>query len=194
MGVEVELKAHVSDHALLKKRIEALTGISSCLCELKQDTYLSPKWEDSHFRMRLEQRGPSFESMQGTLVFTYKNKELADGIEVNEEVEFNASSDQDVAALHFFLSMGYEIYITKTKRGYVYSYSVCPDLPPLTIELVEVVGLGWFIEIEFVLENPSKVEMAREKLLLVLDQVGVGRSSVEEKYYMDMLKKRKPEA
>ncbi|MBI9093446.1 MAG: CYTH domain-containing protein [Sphaerochaeta sp.] len=194
MNMEVELKAHVSDYALLKKRLESLTGISACLCEYKQDTYFSPKGEDSHFRMRLEQKGPSFDSMQGTLVFTYKNKERTDGIEVNEEVEFTASSDQGAAALQFFLSMGYEIYITKTKRGYVYTYTVCPELPLMTVELVEVVGLGWFIEMEFVLENSSKVELAREKLLHVLDRVGVDRSSIEDEYYMHMLKKKKPEA
>ena len=194
MRVEVELKAHVSDFAQLQKRIESLAGVSPSLCEYKEDTYFSQSEEDALFRMRLEQTGSSFDAMQGTLVFTYKNKTLKEGIEVNEEVEFNSTSDQAKAALQFFLSMGYELYITKTKKGYVYTYSVVPDLPLLTIELVEVVGLGWFIEMEFILEDTSMVERARNCLLLVLDQVGVERSSVENEYYMHMLKKKKPEA
>jgi len=194
MGLEVELKAHVSDHALLQQRIESLRGISPCLCEHKQDTYFSRTGEDALFRMRLVQSGPSFVSMQGTLVFTYKNKTIQEGVEVNEEMEFSSTSDQGPFAQQFFISMGYEVYITKTKKGYVYAYPVAPDLPLLTIELVEVVGLGWFLEMEFILEDSSKVEAARHSLLLVLDQVGVDRCAIEDEYYMHLLKKKKPEA
>lgn len=194
MSLEVELKAHVSDHLALQKRLELLPGISPALCELKQDTYFSHPNEDALFRMRLEQTGKSFESMQGTLVFTYKNKALKEGIEVNEEVEFCSPSDQGPSALQFFLSMGYEVYITKTKRGYAYTYAVEPELPLLTIELVEVIGLGWFIEMEFVLENKSLIGQARDSLLSTLDALGIGRSDIEDQYYMHMLKKKKPEA
>ncbi|HKM07678.1 MAG TPA: CYTH domain-containing protein [Sphaerochaeta sp.] len=194
MSFEVELKAHVSDPLALQKRLELLPSISPAICELKQDTYFCRKGGDALFRMRLEQTGKSFESMQGSLVFTYKNKVIRDGIEVNEEVEFSSSSDQSPCALQFFLNMGHEVYITKTKRGYIYTYSVVPELPLLTIELVEVVALGWFIEMEFVLEDKSLIEQARYNLLLVLDSLGIGRSDIEDRYYMHLLKKKKPEA
>lgn len=194
MSLEVELKAHVSDHALLRKRIEALPGVSPLLCELKEDTYFSHPNEDALFRVRLEQTGQSFESMQGTLVFTYKNKALTEGIEVNEEVEFSSSSDQGPSSLHFFLSLGYEIYITKTKRGYVFTYPVASDLPLLTVELVEIIDLGWFLELEFVLEEPSMVERARAALLSFLSLLGIDHASIESEYYMHLLKKKKPEA
>jgi len=194
MGLEVELKAHVLDHSLLKKRIEALSGISSGLCEHKSDTYFSRIGEDALFRMRLVQSGPCFESMQGTLVFTFKNKTLKEGIEVNEELEFNSTSDQAPSALQFFLNLGYEIYITKTKRGYLYTYPVISGLPVLTIELVEVASLGWFIEMEFVLEDISMVEQAKVRLLQILDLLGISRSAIEDEYYMHLLTKKKPEA
>ncbi len=194
MGLEVELKAHVQDYALLKQSIEALPGISSVLCEHKEDTYFSRIGEDAHFRMRLVQMGPSFEEMQGTLVFTYKNKTLKEGIEVNEELEFSSPSDQAPSALKFFLGLGNEIYITKTKKGYIYTFFVSSKLPLLTIELVEVIGLGWFIEMEFVLEDASLIDRARDGLLLVLDLLCVPRSAIEDRYYMHLLKKQKPEA
>ena len=194
MGLEVELKAHVLDHALLKQRIEALAGISSVLCEHKSDTYFSRIGEDALFRMRLDQSGPTFASMQGTLVFTYKNKTLKEGIEVNEELEFNSTSEEAPSALQFFLSLGFEIYITKTKRGYLYTYPVGPEFPLLTVELVEVASLGWFIEMEFVLGDISMVAEAKDSLLHVLDMLGIPRSAIEAEYYMHMLKKKKPEA
>ncbi|HKL58484.1 MAG TPA: adenylate cyclase [Sphaerochaeta sp.] len=196
MSFEVELKAHVLDHVLLQQRIEALVGISPALCELKEDTYFSLPGEDVHFRMRLEQSGPSFDTMQGHVVFTYKDKTRKEGIEVNEEVEFSSPSDQSPFALQFFLNMGYELYIKKTKRGYLYTYPVSGELPVLTIELVEVLGLGWFLEMEFVLEDIAKarVELAKAFLLSVLDELGIDHSQIEEKYYMHLLKKKKPEA
>ncbi len=192
MSLEIELKAHVADPLELHKRLEALAGISSPLCELKSDTYLSK--EEVLFRMRAEQQGPSFEQMQGTLVFTYKNKSRKCGIEVNEEVEFTSSIDQAEPALSFFLGLGYEVYITKTKKGYLYTYPVAADLPPLVIELVEVLGLGWFIEMEFVLEDEGKVGQAKQALLDVLSLLEIKESAIEGEYYMQMLKKKKPEA
>ncbi|NBK22736.1 MAG: CYTH domain-containing protein [Spirochaetia bacterium] len=193
MGLEVELKAHVSDHVSLKQRIETLSGISSAVCEYKQDTYFCLAGEDALFRMRLEKSGPSFDAMQGLLFFTHKDKTLRKGIEVNEEVEFCCPSSQWPSALQFFLNLGYEVFITKTKRGYHYTYPIGQDLPPMTVELVEVFGLGWFLEMEFVLDDTAKVEQARDCLLNALDQVGIDHAMIEEEYYMHMLKK-KPEA
>ena len=194
MALEVELKAHVAEPLLLQQRIEALAGISLARCELKEDTYLSLEGEDALFRIRAEQTGRSFESMEGSLVFTYKNKAIKDGIEVNEEVEFTSTSDQGGAALQFFLSLGYVTYITKTKKGYLYTYTASKDLPPLTIELVEIATLGWFIEMEFVLEDHSRVNLAKKTLLDLLTQLGIKHSKIEREYYMHLLKKKKPEA
>lgn len=194
MALEVELKAHVADPLQLKGRLEALEGISSPFCELKEDTYFCRRGEDALFRMRVEQSGPSFDAMQGTLAFTYKDKAIKGGIEVNEEVEFTSHPDQGSSALEFFLSLGYELYLTKTKKGYLYTYPVALDLPLLTIELVEVMGLGWFLEIELVLDERDKVDRAQKALVGFLSLLGIKESAIEEAYYMHMLKKKKPEA
>ncbi len=195
MAFEVELKAHVAEPLLLKDRLETLQGISSALCELKEDTYFSCKGEDALFRMRIEQSGPSFAAMQGTLVFTYKEKTMRGGVEVNEEVEFTSSPDQGEAARLFFLKLGYEVYITKIKKGYLYTLPVLPTLPPLTIELVEVVGLGWFLELEFVVEDADLVDQAQGALLDFLSLLKIEESAIEGAYYMHMLKPQKrPEA
>jgi len=194
MSLEVELKAHIADPLALQGRLEALAGISVALCELKSDTYLSFKGKDTLFRMRVEQSGPSFAEMQGTLVFTYKDKSRKEGIEVNDEVEFTSSPDQAESALAFFLSMGYEVYITKTKKGYRYTYPFSAFLPPLVIELVEVTGLGWFVEMECILEDERKVPQAKKALLNLLSLLGIKESAIEGEYYMQLLKKKKPEA
>lgn len=188
MGFEVELKAHVSDPERLRIAIEALSLIGGPTFEIKEDIYYALPGEDALFRLRRESSGPSFTDLSGQLIFTRKYKTLKDGIEVNQELEFCASDSQFEQAHAFCLSLGYEVYIRKTKKGYFYSYSVTEDFPLLHLELVEVPPLGWFLEMEFVLEDEKKVPMARTFLIQMLQKLGIDQSSIESRYYMHLLK------
>ncbi|MFA6784387.1 MAG: CYTH domain-containing protein [Sphaerochaeta sp.] len=190
MGFEVELKAHVDDPIHTKTIIEGLAGISPLQCEYKDDIYYGFHGEEPVFRLRRESYGKDFSHMTGSLLFTSKQKSLKDGIEVNREHEFSVSDDQSEQAEQFCTSLGYEIYIRKTKKGYLYEYSPLEDLPPLHVELVEVLGLGWFVEMEFILEDEALIEKSKNTLLSVLDSLLIARESVEERYYMHLLKER----
>nr|WP_321304161.1 CYTH domain-containing protein [uncultured Sphaerochaeta sp.] len=188
MSYEVELKAHVDDPITLKHDIEQQPGIGEVCCEEKDDIYYALAGQEPLFRLRMERFGPSFHELSGNVRFTRKYKSLKDGIEVNEEVEFLSSSDQAEYAHAFFLSLGYEVYIRKTKRGYSYDWVFDETLSPLHIELVEIASLGWFLEMEFVLETAERVPYARTRLLEVLSLLGVPQERIEERYYMHLLK------
>ncbi len=188
MAYEVELKAHVHDQAKMKCRLDALNGVSAPLCEIKEDVYYCTPGEDALFRLRRESIGPSFSALSGQLVFTRKYKTLKDGIEVNQELEFSADDSQFENAHAFCLSLGYEVHIRKTKRGYAYSYQVSDDLPLLHLELVEVPPLGWFLEMEFILEEEKKVPIARTFLMEMLHRLGLDQADIESRYYTHLLK------
>lgn len=188
MAIEVELKAHATDWELLKDRIEKQKGLAGPLCEVKDDIYYCRSGEDALFRLRLEQSGPSFSTLQGQVVFTRKYKQMHDGIEVNQELEFCCEAEESEKAQAFFLSLGFEQYIRKTKKGYSYTWNVDQQLPPLHLELVEVGTLGWFLEMEFVLADEEKVPLARTFLRTVLAQLGVAEQQIESRYYMHLLK------
>lgn len=188
MAMEVELKAHVKDWQLLKERIEQQVGLEGPVYELKDDIYYCREGEDALFRLRLEQKGPSFSKLAGQVVFTRKYKQLKEGIEVNEELEFCCDANEAEAADTFFLSLGFEHYTRKTKKGYFYTWKVDASLPPLHLELVEVGSLGWFLEMEFVLEDEKKVPLARTFLRTILAQLGVDEQAIESRYYMHLLK------
>ncbi len=187
MAMEVELKAHVQDWQLLKERIEQQVGLEGPVYELKDDIYYCREGEDALFRLRLEQKGPSFSKLAGQVVFTRKYKQLKEGIEVNEELEFCCDANEAEAADTFFLSLGFEHYTRKTKKGYFYTWKVDASLPPLHLELVEVGSLGWFLEMEFVLEDEKKVPLARTFLRTILAQLGVDEQRIESRYYMHLL-------
>lgn len=188
MSFEVELKAHIQDPEELRRKLEAVSGIAGPVFEVKDDIYYANVGEDALFRLRRESRGPSFDEMSGQLIFTRKYKTLKDGIEVNQELEFAASDSQFDQAHAFFLSLGYELYIRKTKKGYSYQCSVSDALPCLHLELVEVPPLGWFLEMEFVLEDETKVPIARTFLVTILEELGIDQSCIESRYYMHLLK------
>ncbi len=188
MAWEVEVKAHVDDPLTLQNRIESLHGISDRVCEEKDDIYYSVPGEKALFRMRKEVAGPSFEHGKGIVIFTRKHKAIEEGIELNQEIEFAAELSQFESAHAFFLSLGYEEYVRKTKRGYSYEYNCEPELVPLHIELVHVASLGWFLEMEFVLPSKEQIPLARNLLRSVLKDLGVSDTAIEDRYYMDLLK------
>ncbi len=189
MALEVELKAHVEDPITLRHTLDGLGGISKAVCEVKQDIYYTEvKDEDPLFRLRLESTGPSFSELTGKIWFTRKYKSLKDGIEVNKEIEFTSSADQHEKAHEFCLSLGYQEYIRKTKRGYFYTYTSKDYPAPLHIELVEIAGLGWFLEMEFLLDEEKQVSEAKTCLHQMLSLLDISEEAIEERYYMHMLK------
>lgn len=56
------------------------------------------------------------------------------------------------------------------------------------VELVEVPPLGWFVEMEFLVEDEKNISRAKALLHEVLAHLGIPESSIEGKYYMDMLR------
>jgi adenylate cyclase class 2 len=188
MAIEVELKAHVNDWQQLKATIDREHAVVGPLYEVKDDIYYCRSGEDALFRLRVEQSGPSFSALQGKVVFTRKYKEMKEGIEVNQELEFCCEATEAEKAHAFFLSLGFEQYIRKTKKGYFYRWNVDSELPSLHLELVEVGTLGWFLEMEFVLEDEEKVPLARTFLRTILAQLGIAEHMIESRYYMHLLK------
>jgi adenylate cyclase class 2 len=189
MAMEVELKAHVSDPQAVIAALERLDRISPATSEYKEDLYFSEgTGKEPLFRLRIEQTGPDFDSMSGSVILTYKDKSIEDGIEVNSEKEVILPVEQAANAETFFLALGYVPYIRKTKRGYSFHLELEGFSPRLHIELVSVEGLGWFLEMEFLTDRTEDVPVARGHLREVLSWVGIEESAIEPRYYMHMLK------
>jgi adenylate cyclase class 2 len=181
MGYEVELKAHVADHEACKKRLSVLGD--GLVPEVKEDVYYSLPGGPALFRIRLEQYGSS----QGTLLFTSKEKTIHGGVEVNVEHEFTASGKERDGAMAFARSLGYVEFVRKLKQG-VHCHVPFSSFPALHVELVEVPPLGWFVEMEFVLDDQELVEQAKRNLQKALRMLDIDQSAIESRYYMDMLR------
>jgi adenylate cyclase, class 2 len=179
MSREIELKARIVDPIDMKARIMALDGISAGEQEHKADIYFIRPGEKKHFRVRL---------MDDSVTVTHKEKETAlDGTEENHEIEFDSEIQNYQNILDFFTSLGYVEYIRKEKTGWVWNRG------PVVLELIEVSSLGWFVEMEIILGDDATSEaviQAKKLLFTLLEELGIGRECLEDRYYMDLLREK----
>lgn len=180
--IEVELKARVRDRAAVES---AVAAFASRVREVdKADSYWrAPSWRTDaarkDFRVRRE---------DGASVVTFKDKRVEGGIEVNLEREFGVSDPEAFAALA--LRLGCERSYEKRKRGTMYeAASECASGGVASIEIVEVAGLGAFIEIEELLAegDAAAVARARGEILALLARAGCGEADIEGRFYSELL-------
>lgn len=197
---EIEIKAHVADPVAAEKNIRAFAGFEGHVS--KSDTYWKKNGSETEcddiadsgatgqtapqpVKVRIrEERDP--ERGEGTTVVTYKRKELQGDIEVNDEREF---SIDDRAAFETLIGdLGFVPYVKKEKDTKSFSHRA-GDGNEVTIELSLVAGLGWFVELEILADNPSSEETARAQTALreTLARCGIPESAIERRYYTDLI-------
>ena len=184
MVTEIELKAHAGNWEELK---QILTEKAEYLCAFeKSDEYwfaAESSLPPSGLRIRGEKRRFADETEDFFTIATYKTKEVRDGIEVNDEHEFRV--DPAGEFVEFLKRMGLKPGRSKKKRGWAFSKE------NITAELVEVAGLGWFVELEIISHSDKSTKEAftaeKTHLLEFLDSLGIAREAIESRFYTEML-------
>ncbi len=179
--IEVELKAHVRDPDAVVKRVGTF---SKFVCGFEKfDAY----WHGPDWRLSRGTKGFRVRTENGETLVAFKTKRCEGGIEVNREVEFSVSDP--AAADEFFLRLGCEPFYTKRKRGTRWESDLLGGERPITIEVLELEGLGSFIEIEALLESeaPELVALALGEIKGLLAKAGVSESDIESRYYSELL-------
>jgi predicted adenylyl cyclase CyaB len=172
---EIELKAHIDDPAAVERQVASFASYQRAFD--KSDEY----WHGQLWREARGTKGFRLRRDDGKAVVTFKRKTSFDGMEVNEETEFEVSDPIAFDAL--VERLGCERYYSKRKRGTAYGYDDC------TIELVSVDGLGSFIEIECLVEgdDPVRVSGAKAKVRSILARAGVPESRIEARGYSELI-------
>jgi len=194
MAIEIELKTHVKNSEALRLLLQ---NKAQCLCSFeKEDTYyfsvVNSDIPKSGVRLRSENKIFPDGTEKTTVYVTYKTKEVRDGIEINDEKEFEVYSSQNstIKVFNEFLKMmGLKPGYSKRKRGWAFSRE------EINAELLEVEKLGWFLEMEIVVndidvseESNVIIEEKRKKLLGFLSELGIEKDAIESRYYSEMLK------
>jgi len=193
MATEIELKAHVKDTEAIKR---LLYEKAAFLWEfIKEDSYwyreTGPGIPGPRFRLRREKLVLPDGSEKSSCLLTYKTKTLRDGIEINNEREFEIAAKEGSAETVFeeFLGrVGLKPDYSKKKKGWAFNYK------GINAELCEVEGLGWFMELEILIEGAGSGEKlyaeSRSRLLELLNNLGIEKKAIESRFYSEMLKGR----
>jgi adenylate cyclase, class 2 len=175
MATEIEMKARCADPAGVESRMPArAVGLGEFL---KEDLYFrGPPVEAVRLDFRLRLQADSW-------VCTWKDKTIKDGLEVNLEREFAVGDGE--AFIGLMGRLGCAVFVRKTKQGKAWR------LGELTIEVVHVHGLGWFVEIERLLDHDDaseeEVRTAAEDIRRTFGLLGLSGTDVEPRPYTHML-------
>jgi len=173
--MEIELKARVRDKAAVTARVESFARYMRSFD--KSDEYWhGPDWRfvrgTKGFRLRMDGE---------KAIVTFKQKRNDGGIEINRETEFEVS---DAAAFKALVErVGCEPFYRKRKTGKAYDYDGC------TVELVNIEGLGEFIEIERLIErdDPAEIALAQGSIRAILAMSGVPDGEIEGRSYSELV-------
>ncbi|MFA5570661.1 MAG: class IV adenylate cyclase [Sphaerochaetaceae bacterium] len=177
--LEVEVKLHLNeqDIPLLKQSILSLYPLHTFERVDKHDLYFVHPQYPSKVRLRIEKE---------MLHLTTKQKSIDEqGFESNNEIELPLEVDKQQKTLLFLSSLGYSYDYEKTKVGFGL------HIKELTIEIVEVGPLGWFLEIEILSEkDESSVTQSKNRLDELLTLLHLDKKSIEQRPYEQLLKER----
>lgn len=178
MAVEIELKVWVDDRSRLEAELERRYGHGDAYHKL-----------DRYYRLECNERAVEFRVRRdgNRAVCTHKVKRIHDGVETNQEDEFELADAQ--AFERFVQRLGAHEFIRKEKIGLRYRSG------ELLLELSEVLGLGHFLEIEAlapadVMDAPGRHAQFVNKLHAVLDELKLPRSRIEPTPYTVLLGER----
>jgi len=178
--IEVELKARLVDPAAVEKRLREFASFVRDF--EKRDSY----WHGPDWRINRGTKGFRLRTDGARTTVTFKNKRSEGGIEINHEREFSVS---DLPTFDEFLErLGCEPFYEKRKRGK--RFEVDPGSgAPIALELAEVEGLGWFLEIEALVpeDDPAAVALAQGEIRALLAKTGLEETAIEGRYYSELL-------
>ena len=179
MAIELEFKFKIKevDKERLENRVALLLSDGEFKEFVKEDLYFK---KDDFIRIRCDDK---------TLLITKKIKNKTEqGYEINNEDELTFTTDFKESFIKLLNFLGYKESFRKLKKGRMWHKE------NLTVEIVYVEKLGWFIELEILLKDEAKAEEIKEswlKLENIKRSLGLDDSNLESKNYSELLKEAK---
>ncbi len=156
--IEVEAKVAVGDPYLIRKR--AGTVARYVTREKKIDDYYTLESLEHYPKKSLRIRKVNgFYKVNFKQSMGYKR-----GVHAKKEIEFKISDINDF--LKLIADFGFRKWLRKEKESEVYKIR-----KNFHIELNNVKGLGWFVEVEY-LAGPNEVEKARKEVAKFMRMLG----------------------
>ncbi|HLF53910.1 MAG TPA: class IV adenylate cyclase [Candidatus Nanoarchaeia archaeon] len=172
--IEVESKFFASSPGEIRRKAKALGKYTGT--EIKIDDYYTTcslkRYPKESIRIR---------KVNGFYITNFKKRiSYEDGVHAKREIEHK------VRDLNGFLSLmrsfGFEKWLRKEKRCEIYQIK-----NNFHVELNKVKGLGWFVEIEYLVKKESQIKAARKEVVRVMKSLGFREKDAIKLGYTKML-------
>lgn len=178
--IEIEIKAALTISAYHRVCAELQTLCHTRTPIKKSDAYYVHHALGSEKMIRIR-------TSAGNHICTVKSRSVENGIEHNREHEFHVDdADQFIAALQL---LAFKLAVKKQKIGFVYSYDM------LTVEVIQVIDLGYFIEIERLVAEQDYThalkQAIQQQFLTLLDRLHIPKKNIVSERYIDLLQANK---
>lgn len=156
----IELKKNFNKKAVYKGR------------SLKSDTYFGNTKQE---QIRLRTQGEK-------TFFHLKLRSVKASIEENIEMEWKVKNEKKLYSLLKKIELKPEV--KKVKKTYLYEWK------NFSLELNEIEGLGYFLEVEKVVKNKTDIPLTHKALLSLFKKLGFKKDDFEKRPYLQLLKQR----
>lgn len=184
--LEVEVKASLKGVSVLRLRAAVESAWGPCRKALREtDVYFNGGGRDfrkSDEALRLRSCADAVTGQPIETVLTYKGPKQDAVSSTRTEYETSVGSGETAGKLLAALGYREAFTVDKLRREYA--------LDGVTLCLDTVAGLGEFLELELLAPDESRREPAVERLLRLLDQLGVPRENLTRKSYLELLAER----
>jgi adenylate cyclase class 2 len=119
----------------------------------------------------------------GEAIVGLKDQQREKGIEANEEIEFPI--DHAGKWDRLIREIGFPLFAAKEKRSLAFCFG------PYHLELNRVRGLGWFLEIERLVNRESQVAAAKKGVVDLFGRLGFTQERFETKLYLELLAEKR---
>jgi predicted adenylyl cyclase CyaB len=174
--IECKIPLSAEQKDTVRTAVQELFSSQEPTAVYKDDRYYTDTTGETAFRVRCSEH---------QLEVTRKQKQRTpDGFEMNREIAFSTAVDEASHIYEFFQSLGYVELARKQKEGVSWHRNT------LTIELVHVQHLGWFLEMEHLLgesASSTEIDAALADLNHLRKALHLDAIPVEGRYYLDML-------
>ncbi|AJA90507.1 adenylyl cyclase [Borreliella chilensis] len=113
-------------------------------------------------------------------IVTFKKKILTNNntIEINKEIEFKIDNIKNFLTL--MKEFGFKTLYKKIKKSLIYQNN------NLNIEINEIKNLGFFLEIEKIINDQNDIDLAKNEINNIINQFGL-KQNLETRPYFELL-------
>ncbi|WNY60476.1 class IV adenylate cyclase [Borreliella bissettiae] len=167
---EIESKAFIPPKEL--KRIIKLANKKFKFIkeEIKTDIYYSNKKKIIRIR--------KLNTLEKIVTFKKKILDNNNAIEINKEIEFKIDSMNNFLTL--IKELKFKKLYKKIKKSLIYQTN------NLNVEINEIKNLGFFLEIEKIINNQNDIDLAKKEIDNIIDQLGL-KENLETRPYSELL-------